>query len=305
MGELPIMEIYLDLLFILNFTMDCFIFWMVSKITCQKVSKVRLVIGSLVAAMLYCLVVMIPFLRTVNIIMYLILLPLLPIKIIFNPINMKEWVQTFVVSNITALIIGGMSYGLFYWIKEQDIISNIYKKTYDKFSVWVLLFSILGSYLVIQLFRYYMQKRNTGIERVYLLKVVYDGKQINIEALLDTGNKVYDPISKHPVIIVEYEALAKLLPQGVRDIYDSDEEDVTRIVEAASQYEFGTKIRLIPYQSLGNPNGILLGFKADEVYVEGNGMEEKQIEHVIIAVYKHKLSIEDTYYALLHGDLIS
>ena len=150
-----------------------------------------------------------------------------------------------------------------------------------------------------------MQKRNIGIQKLYLIKIHYDDRKVDVEVLLDTGNKMYDPITKHPVIIVEYKMLKELLPKEISEIYSKKDNDIMSVVQEVGGLEFGTRIRLIPYHSLGNPNGILLGFKADGVYVEGDSLEDKLIEDVIIAIYQQNLSAEDTYHGLLHGDLVS
>ncbi|HHX59566.1 MAG TPA: sigma-E processing peptidase SpoIIGA [Epulopiscium sp.] len=303
MYEIPTLEVYLDILFLLNFIMDYFIFWIVSKITYQKTTTKRLCIGSLIGAGLYCLVVITPFLRVINIVTYLVILPLIPIKIIFKPKKIKSWVQIFIIANITALAIGGMSYGLLYWVQEQKIVANIYKKTYENFSIWILLVSTLGSYVVIQIARYYMQKRNPRVKKLYSVRISFNKQIVDFETLLDTGNKVYDPLTKDPVIIVEYKILKQLLPLEIRTMYEKTEIHMTSIVQEVSSGEFGTRIRLIPYHSLGNPNGILLGFKPDGVYIGNNG-EDSPIENVVIGIYQHNLSSEDTYHGLLHEDLL-
>ncbi|NLI90423.1 MAG: sigma-E processing peptidase SpoIIGA [Epulopiscium sp.] len=305
MYELLTLEIYLDILFVLNFIMDYFIFWMVSKITYKKITNKRLFLGSLVAAMLYCLAVIVPFFRSINMVIYLIALPIIPIIIIFEPSNLKEFVQIFVISNIVALIIGGMSYGLIYWSKGYNLTTNIYSRSYNNFSLYLLFISIVASYIIIQSFRYYIQRRNTSIEKLYPLKILHNDQVIEVNALLDTGNKVYDPITKYPVIIIEYAEIEKLLPEGIQKLYLKGEEDITCFVEEASKSEFGRRIRIIPYQSLGNPNGMLLGFKADKIYVGGRDNKEEYIEQVILAIYIHTLSKEGKYTALLHADLIS
>lgn len=303
MYETPTFEVYLDILLLLNFIVDYFIFWMVSKLTYQKVTRKRLGAGALVAAVLYCVVVVMPFLRTVNIIIYLILLPLIPIQIIFRPKKLRQWIQFFIISNISALVMGGMSYGIFYWIQEQNVVTNIYRQGQKTFSTWFLIFSILASYIIIRSYSYYMQKRNTDIQKLYAVKIALNGYTVEVQALLDTGNKVYDPITNHPVIIVEYEKLKTILPQSIKETFGKTD-DITDIVQAISDSELRTRIRLIPYHSLGNPNGILLGFKADSIYIDDNSLRQQYIEDVIIGIYKYNLSEEDIYHALLHGDLV-
>ncbi len=303
MHETPTFEVYLDILLLLNFIVDYFIFWMVSKLTYQKITRKRLGTGALIAALLYCVVVVMPFLRTINIVVYLILLPLIPIQIIFKPKKLKQWIQFFIISNIMALVVGGMSYGIFYWIQEQNLVSNIYKQGQRTLSIWLLLFSILASYIIIRGYSYYMQKRNTEIQKLYPIKIALNDDTVVVQGLLDTGNKVYDPITKYPVIIVEYEKIKILLPQSIKETF-AKTDDISQIVQKVSESELKTRIRLIPYHSLGNPNGILLGFKVDSIYIQDNSLKNQYIEDVIIGIYRYNLSREDTYHALLHGDLV-
>ena len=304
MHETPVFVVYLDMLFILNFIMDYLIFWMVSKIIYQKISMKRLCFGAGIASVLYCLVVVSPFLRSVNIILYLIILPLIPIQIIFTPKRIKKWIQLYILCNTMAFIIGGISYGMIYWIQEQRIVSNLHKKDYQGFSTWILIGSILLSYVAIRVSAYYMQKRNTESQKLYQIKVIYNNIDINFKALLDTGNRVYDPISKSPVIIAEYKVLEELLPDEIRAGY-LNQEDISGIVTNTGNHSFSSRIRLIPYYSLGNPNGILLGFRPDNVYIKADNLDARLIDDVIIAIYQQELSAENTYQGLLHPDLVS
>jgi len=303
MKDIPILEIYLDILFLLNLVMDYFVFWIVSKIMYQRITKKRLCLGSIIAALSYCMITVVPFLRNINIIVYLIVLPILPIKIIFKPLNFKQFFQIFIVSNITALAVGGIGFGTYYWIKDQNVMAYIYQKGYKEFSIWTLLMSIGASYFFIQLARYYMQKRNTTIQKLYSLKITYNDLAIETEAFLDTGNKVYDPITKYPVIIVEYKIIKMLLPDDIKNAFENANDDISFLIQEASKSKLGTRIRAIPYHSLGNPNGILLGFRPDTICICNHNHSWNFVENVIIAIYQHDIHMEGTYHALLHADI--
>ena len=57
--------------------------------------------------------------------------------------------------------------------------------------------------------------------------------------------------------------------------------------------KFLSKFRLIPFNSLGKENGLLLGIKADFVRIGDNDdIEDKKINNVIIGLYDKKLSKE-------------
>ena len=67
--------------------------------------------------------------------------------------------------------------------------------------------------------------------------------------------------------------------------------------------DYSSKIRIIPFTSLGKENGILLGLKADNVEID---LEENtmNITDVIIGIYNGHLSKNGKYKALIGLDLL-
>ena len=134
--------------------------------------------------------------------------------------------------------------------------------------------------------------------------IIFDNKSTCINALIDTGNSLYDPISQSPVIIVEFQAIRSLLPEDVQEIFDKYSDDNLGLVSSImSNSEWVSRFRLIPFTSLGKENGMLIGFKPDEVEIIEDDVK-KDLRDIIIGVYNKKLSNNDKYKALLHPELI-
>ena len=130
------------------------------------------------------------------------------------------------------------------------------------------------------------------------IKININKKLVYIKAIIDTGNFLREPISKVPVIVVEKQALIGIVPNCILDNLD-------KIING-EDIDLGTyisKIRLIPFTSLGKANGILIGIKADEVLVE---LEENNINinNVIIGIYNGTLSKNGKYKALIGLDIL-
>ena len=51
---------------------------------------------------------------------------------------------------------------------------------------------------------------------------------------------------------------------------------------------------MIPFNSLGKQNGMLLGIKADYLIIKNQG-EERKIKDVVIGLYDGKLTKDETY----------
>ena len=121
--------------------------------------------------------------------------------------------------------------------------------------------------------------------------------------MLDTGNLLKEPITNIPVVVVEHKLLYDVIPNEILDnienILGGDLEDISDEVKS----DYISKLKVIPFTSLGKQNGILLGIKADELIVEEMN-SEKKIDKVIIGIYNKELSKKRTYSALIGIDVI-
>ena len=131
-----------------------------------------------------------------------------------------------------------------------------------------------------------------------LVKIHINGKFINVKAIIDTGNFLKEPITKTPVIVVEKQALLGIVPDCILD-------NIEKIIngEDIDLGEYISKIRLIPFSSIGKENGILLGIKSDKVLLE---TEENNIiiDNIIIGIYNGILSKDGRYRALVGLELL-
>lgn len=105
-------------------------------------------------------------------------------------------------------------------------------------------------------------------------------KRCRVTALMDSGNSLFDPVSKRPVCIVQREVLEQL------GLLDRPE-----------------KFRLIPYHSIGRQHGLLQAAAAEEVYLQKEGQKLKR-ENVLLAVSDQPLSRSGRYRMLLHPALL-
>ena len=66
--------------------------------------------------------------------------------------------------------------------------------------------------------------------------------------------------------------------------------------------EYISRLKVIPFSSLGKQNGMLLGIKADKVIIKSDE-EEKENDNVIIGIYDKSLTKRGEYRALLGIEL--
>ena len=125
------------------------------------------------------------------------------------------------------------------------------------------------------------------------LQIKLEDKIISADAIIDTGNFLRDPITKRPVIVIDKETLRGILPDDFLD-------NLLQII-SGKDIDIGSytsKIRLIPFTSLGKENGLLIGLKAEKAVISYN-TEIINIDDVIIGIYNGVLSKTNKYSALV------
>ena len=118
------------------------------------------------------------------------------------------------------------------------------------------------------------------------VQIWHGGKEISLTALKDTGNTLLDPVSGCRVLVVDT-SVAKVL-------LGLSEKALARPLETM-QAQTVPGLRLIPYHTVGQPAGMLLGVRPEKILLDGNA-----VDHVV-AFSPHRLGSGQTFQALAGG----
>lgn len=295
------MTIYIDIIFIENLLMNLIILNATGIILKIKTKTWRIFLSSLVGA----IYVIITYITKIEIYTSLILkaiLAVIMIYIAYEPQNIKKMLKQIAIFYLTSFIFGGVTLYLIYYIKPQEILikNGIYVGEYI---LKVILLGAIVAYVMIKICFKIIKTKITSKDMFCKLKIKLNGKTIEAIAMIDTGNLVKEPITNTPVIIVESGLLEETLPY---EILNNLEKilcgDFSQISEEI-QDEYSHKFRCIPFSSLGKPNGMLLGIRAEqiEVITEDNN---KITNNVIIGIYDKSLTKNGEYRALIGIELV-
>jgi stage II sporulation protein GA (sporulation sigma-E factor processing peptidase) len=89
------------------------------------------------------------------------------------------------------------------------------------------------------------------------------GRSVTLLALVDTGNTLSDPLTGRPVVVVEGEKLAPLLPE-LAPLTPKRLSDPAALLGEGHP---GLGLRLLPYRAVGVAWGLLLALRLDQVTV--------------------------------------
>ncbi|MBB6729638.1 sigma-E processing peptidase SpoIIGA [Cohnella zeiphila] len=124
--------------------------------------------------------------------------------------------------------------------------------------------------------------------------------------LVDTGNRLYDPLTRIPVMMMEASVWRERLPAGWTERLRGEAADrlVAELDGAAGEpYAWGDRLRLVPYRGMGTDTRLMLAIKPDSVTIGREGEPPRSYQRVLIGMDGGKLSPDGTYQAIVHPDL--
>lgn len=231
MGDM--MKIYLEIIFIINFLLDFMILYGTKKILKINKSIWRILLGGGIGSLTTFLLLI--DINSWELFFIKIVMSFLIILVAFGKKNLLHNLSYFY---LISIILGGCIYLL-------DLNSNYY------FNYLIL---IVGSLIIITLLvKEFINYRNVYVNK-YEVSIYIKNKLYKLEGFIDTGNRLFTPIKKEPVILVNL----KIKPKEV--IY-------------------------VPFKALNN-SGIISCIRPDKVVIA-----DKEFKKCLVGLAKDKFNL--------------
>ncbi|HPZ70768.1 MAG TPA: sigma-E processing peptidase SpoIIGA [Peptococcaceae bacterium] len=301
-----VVEVYLDVLLLVNFIMDYFILWGTAKIAGLQRSRAQLMLGAFCGA-LYSLVVFFPQWPVLSSFLAKVACSLVMVWLAFRPLTLVRYLRTLAYLYGFSMAMGGAVLAAVFLLDAQP---GSIQSWNGLLLFWGMDLSWLLVGLVVAFFLAYggvncLRKNWRQQKLLSELSISVENRLVVISALLDTGNGLIDPVSQKPVIIAEAAALKDLLPELLWRALGEPSFSEHSLYSALPSLpeEWQSRLSLIPYHSVGKAGGWLVGFKPDFVQVR-DGSRRVTTGTVMIGLVNRALSREGHYVALLHPQIL-
>lgn len=256
-------ELYVDVLFMVNFFMDYLLLLLVRKMLKCTATHGDVCLGAAVGSVMTCIVVMLPIpYATVKFILFHIVVNTLMIRVGLKIKSMKSVAKAYILIYIGGFLLGGVMEALHQYVR----VGSLFFAT-----------AIGGYYIVSKLWDVVsnIQKNNQ-----YLCEVdLYFGDKIcQVKGIIDTGNGLRDPISNKPVNVLDKHVAREFLGD----------------IELC-------RVKYIPYHSVGKEIGVMPAVTIDRMFVRGE--REHWLKTPLIGVSEGTISVEGEYQMILNPNL--
>ncbi len=254
-------ELYLDVLFLVNFMMDFLILLIAREILKCNTKVWNIAIGAMLGAGLVCLLYIIPLYPIVR-----LLLSHTVINVVMVTIGLKVRDCVMFFKSIAVLYIGSFLLGgIIQYFNQYIRLGSLY------FAM------VIFSYCLVKVIWRFICMLRLNQERWCKVTIYLANTNIQVEAIIDTGNTLVDPYTNKPVSILD--------------------EKYKKIIEVDALKE---NIRYIPYHSIGG-SGVMIAFKAKKIHIIG--MREAWIQEPIIAFSNEKISKSSSYQMIVNPEV--
>lgn len=244
------MRIYIDLFFLFNTIMDIIIITSVSILLKRNTTYKRILISSLLGG-----ISSLMLFTSINRLLLELITIILMVIIAFKYKNIRYFLTNILYTYILSILLGGLIY-----LFNSKVTLNIYL---NYLVIIVLSIEVMTLYI----------KENKKIKNTYnnYYKVdIYfkDKEKISLIGFLDTGNNLYDPYKKRPIILVD------------------------------KKYQKEDKFILVPYHTI-NGEGLLKCIKPKKVYIEKIGYKTN-----LLVAFSSSPSTINGVEVILHKELM-
>ncbi len=273
--------VYLDVFLIINTFMDFLILVIAKSLIKPQTTLFRCLAGAGVGGILSVISLLIPYKAIwLRFITSYIIICFVMCRVAFRIKGIRSNIKNMCIVYGVTFTLGGAMNALYYYTSLGFVINRILSGEYIK-AVNILRFISIAllTYLLTDFFVKMFNKKAGRERQIYRVNVCEKSKIVTINALLDTGNLLFDPISKRKVHIIEYEA--------VKDIVNKE----------------NGFYRVIPFNSVGNSRGLLDAVEVDYIEIENGNMPKLRLDKPIIALYDKKLASDGKFEGLLHSSI--
>lgn len=296
--------IYADLVFLANFLMDGALLLATAWTRKLKFRWWRI---SLAAAFgsLYVLLMLLPGWSGLFTFAVKILVSSLMIWIAFGFGRLQVFMRNMAAFYLVTFAVAGGIFGLYYFfLPPTDVIQAVLYGIFD----WSIGFGFIAVgfgfmlWFYMRVFRGAKQKETVAAHTAHV-KVRVKDFELSCEGLVDTGNQLYDPLTKTPVMIMEAVLWKDVLPEKwLKRIQTSDAD---QIVAAMGEEEFvwQDRLRIVPYRGVNRSTQFMLAIKPDQVRLHYGG-RDWETGKVLIGFDGGTLSSDGSYRAIIHPMLL-
>ncbi len=288
------MAVYVDLLFLVNFTLNAWALWVTALLTGALRRRASLVLASVCGA-IYAFGALTPWAPLFLHPLSKLALALVMIYVAFRPRVIGKTLHLLAWFLLVCFATAGVILGLYNLLLDKEVQRNML--AWGDLPLWVMGLALTILYGSGSRFLGALENRLVHVANSAQVRARFGEMEIELEALVDSGNHLVEPLTGRSVVVVALSAVSQLLPSEIAALSQAGTNWEAQLDQLAAN-EWAQRLHFVPFHAVGSDQGVLLGVRADYVDVVCNG-RTRRVKGAILAISPVDLSKSNDYQALV------
>lgn len=300
------MTVYLDVIWALNLLFDSLLLYLSSIFLKRQTPIWRLVAGGFIGSLII-LLSFTPLHSFTNHPITKLFFSVVMVLIAFGYKRLTFFIKALMTLYVTTFLIGGALIGAHYFVQfDSQMSSKVMMASITGFGdpiSW--LFVVLGFPIA-----WHFSKKN--IEGMEMTKIQFDQivnvtvniaeETLTVKGLVDSGNQLYDPLSKLPVMFVSIKHQIEQMAEPIqKTAIDPD-----GIINGNQEFpiEWQNRLRIVPCRVVGQEHQLIVALKPDSIEIVSNGVQYLCKEGLVSFTIQ-QLSADDAFQCIVHPKMLT
>jgi stage II sporulation protein GA (sporulation sigma-E factor processing peptidase) len=300
------LSVYLDVIWALNLLFDSLLLYLSAIFLKRRIVIWRLLAGGFIGSLII-LFSFTPLHSYSNHPISKLLFSVVMVLVVFGYKRLSFFIKALMTLYVTTFLIGGALIGAHYFVQfDAEMSTKVMIANVTGFGdpiSW--LFVILGFPIA-----WHFSKRN--IEGMEMTKIQFDQivnvtLRINAESytfkgLVDSGNQLYDPLSKLPVMFVSIKNRLEGMAEPIIKMAANPESLILGDQEFPIDWQ--NKLRIVPCRVVGQEHQLIVAVKPDSIIINTKG-ESYLCEKGLVSFTMQQLSADDAFQCIVHPKMLT
>lgn len=265
--------VYVDLLFLINFSMDFLCFFLTAKLLNRRLPVFRALAASAAGGIYSDAVLFINVGRIASLAIDIAVCAAMCAIVFLSRKEIRSLPLCTLVYLAVSMALGGFMTALFNLLNSSGLTVSDGDSASDGISVWMFAFLAAAAGIMTLLGGKFFRRKTC--EKSAEVEITYGGKKVKLRAMTDSGNLLREPISGRPCIVADVSSVGSIIPPEVVRAVKS--KDISAIETFAPQT--ARNIRIVPARTASG-DGMLIALKAEQITV-GCGGKNHNVDALI------------------------
>lgn len=300
------MTIYLDVIWLLNFLFDSLLLYLTALFLKRTIRIWRLLAGGFIGSMIVILAFT-PFSSMTNHPIAKFICSVLMILTVFGYQRWRFFFKGLMTLYLATFLLGGALIGAHYFIQyDSQLTTRVMLSTVKGFGdpiSW--LFVLLGFPVA-----WHFSKSNVEslemvkiqFEQIVDVTVTINEDVLIFKGLVDSGNQLYDPLSKMPVMFVSIKNKLETVSEPIKTLAGDSEAVIMGSLEIPSEWQ--SRLRVVPYSVVGQERQLIAAIKPDQILITKED-DHYLCEKGLVSFTMQQLSADNSFECIVHPKMLT